>query len=338
MYKVNMEKPHVLIVDDEPMVLSSVADLLEFEYVVHQTHNPYTALEILSDFSLPIKVIMSDQRMPGMYGHELLREAKKLRPNVIRLLLTGYSDLESIMYSVNVGEIFRYINKPWRSDTLLNVFKLAVKLHDQMTQLEDERKHTYHKDLSAIPTTHTRTSQIEIEEDKEIVLFVGYDEELVQQCRTCLGGKYAVISLSSVDDVFKEVAQHSVSVIVSEINLQGYDAVDFLSTIKKDYPHIVTVILTNDVDASLAIRAINELNVFRYLTKPIKEATFRHVIEDAASRSREYSSKSKMNLYHAAAFEREATIDGRHRSSVEADLREKLKAAQAALTKRIRNS
>jgi len=329
------DKPHILIVDDEPMVLSSVADLLEFEYEVHQTTSPFTALEMLSDTNLPIKVIISDQRMPGMYGHELLREAKKVRPNVIRLLLTGYSDLESIMYSVNVGEIFRYINKPWRSDTLLNVLKLAVKLHDQMEQLEGERKHTYQKE------TQPPAAPVEIQNEKkeDTILFVGYDEGLVQQCQTCLGQTYDIVHLNSVDDVFKEVAQRSVLVIVSEINLQGYDAVDFLSTVKKDYPHVVTVILTDDVDASLAIRAINELNVFRYLTKPIKEDVFRGVIEDAATRSREYSSKAKMNLYHAAEnVSNAAASTETNKTTVQADLREKLKAAQSVLAKKMRNS
>ncbi|MGQ9805685.1 MAG: response regulator [Chlorobiales bacterium] len=119
---------------DEPMVLSSLSRLLEDDYIVHTASGGAQAMEIVK--REPIKVVISDQRMPGMLGHEVLRQIKLISPNTIRMLLTGYSDLDAIISSVNAGEIFRYINKPWKADNLCNLVKLGIQIYDRITHLQ----------------------------------------------------------------------------------------------------------------------------------------------------------------------------------------------------------
>ena len=120
------EKPHILFVDDERQILISLRALFRNDYRVSVANEGKEALEILRRDQ--VDAIISDQRMPNMLGHELLRRAKKVSPGTMRLLLTGYSDLGAIMNSINDGEIFRFIHKPWNNAELRAVVKSAVQI------------------------------------------------------------------------------------------------------------------------------------------------------------------------------------------------------------------
>src|SRR3546814_6306237 len=116
MTEVPSSKARVLFVDDEPRVLTTMRILFRARYELFFAESGAAALELLK--TQPIDVIVSDQRMPGMTGIELLRTARELNPNAMRILLTGYSDLNAIIGSIKEGEIFRFINKPWSNDDL----------------------------------------------------------------------------------------------------------------------------------------------------------------------------------------------------------------------------
>jgi response regulator RpfG family c-di-GMP phosphodiesterase len=328
------QKSHILVVDDEQLILSSLKNLLEFDYTVHTADNGKEALKILGLH--PIKVLMSDQRMPEMMGHELLREAKRVSPNTIRLLLTGYSDLESIINSVNAGEIFRYINKPWKSDMILSVFKLAVQIYDRLVQLAPAAP--AHQQATPPPAAVKAPApapphkvHIEVEEKNSSVMFVGYKDAELDGLVSQFQKGYDVLKSPSVDDAFKQIAQKPVSVIVSNVEFGEENAIDFLNTVKQEYPNVVTVILTEVVDAGLAIRSINELNVFRYLIKPVEGAEFKTVIDSAVSKSQMFKAKPETNLLQSAR--QIAPQLAAAETSSESALRLKLRAAQEALAK-----
>jgi response regulator RpfG family c-di-GMP phosphodiesterase len=123
-------KPSILLVDDEERILRTLTMLLRMQYQVFATTDGNEALKIIAKEK--INVLISDQRMPLMVGTELLRQAKDLSPNTVRILLTGYADADAALDSVNEGEIFRYINKPWGPkelrDTVADAVGVAVKL------------------------------------------------------------------------------------------------------------------------------------------------------------------------------------------------------------------
>ena len=102
-------KPSILLVDDEERILRTLTMLLKMQYQVFSTTDGHEALRILKKEK--INVLISDQRMPLMVGTELLKQAKSLSPQTMRILLTGYADVDAAVDSVNEGEIFRYINK-----------------------------------------------------------------------------------------------------------------------------------------------------------------------------------------------------------------------------------
>ncbi len=119
--------------DDEPEVLDSVYNLLRLHYRVITCTTGHDALEVLRS-DAEIHVIMSDQRMPGMTGVELLRRAKDLRPETTRLLFTAYADIRTVIDAINEGHVFRYLAKPWNSDELEAVVRQAVEHHDLIVE------------------------------------------------------------------------------------------------------------------------------------------------------------------------------------------------------------
>jgi len=114
----------VLFVDDERRVLTSMRAMFRRDYEVLLANSGAEALDLLRDHE--VDVIVSDQRMPGMTGVEVLKAVKRLAPNAMRILLTGYADLKAIEASINEGEVFRYLTKPCPSEQLKAAIGLAV--------------------------------------------------------------------------------------------------------------------------------------------------------------------------------------------------------------------
>ena len=114
----------VLFVDDERRVLTSMRAMFRRDYEVLLANSGSEALDLLRDHE--VDVIVSDQRMPGMTGVEVLKAVKHLAPNAMRILLTGYADLKAIEASINEGEVFRYLTKPCPSEQLKEAIGLAV--------------------------------------------------------------------------------------------------------------------------------------------------------------------------------------------------------------------
>jgi len=126
-------KPTILLVDDEERILRSLKLLLRHEYNIKTTTDGREAIDICSHQK--IDVVISDQRMPIMSGVDVLKRIKEKSPSTIRILLTGYADLAAAIGSVNEGEIYRFLQKPWNGDEIRSVVASAVEVSKQMSDL-----------------------------------------------------------------------------------------------------------------------------------------------------------------------------------------------------------
>jgi signal transduction histidine kinase len=122
----------LLIVDDEPDVLDSLRHLFRRQNEVLCAHGGEEALEILK--TRPVHLILSDQRMPGMSGDVLLSRARREFPDAIRLLFTGYADIQAVIHAVNEGGIFRYILKPWDPYELEGIVRQAAEQYELLAE------------------------------------------------------------------------------------------------------------------------------------------------------------------------------------------------------------
>ncbi len=114
----------LLVVDDEKDITASLADLFRLDYKVITAATAMEALTILKQQE--VSVIVADQRMPEMTGSELLAKASALEPDTVRILLTGYADIEAVVKAVNEGNIFFYLTKPWSNKEIQTVVARAV--------------------------------------------------------------------------------------------------------------------------------------------------------------------------------------------------------------------
>ena len=119
---IDNQLPAILLVDDEEMILNALRRVLaSFEWDVLVAESGAQALEIMA--CRPIALIISDQRMPGMNGLELLNVVKKEYPDTVRIILTGYAEMDVVVKAINQGEVYRFFTKPWNNDELLETIR-----------------------------------------------------------------------------------------------------------------------------------------------------------------------------------------------------------------------
>ena len=134
-----MEQTAILIVDDEPRVLDALEAILAAEFRVLRAESGDQALRLLPDAD--VAVIITDYRMPGMTGVELLRRSQETAPDALRIVLTAYTDVDSLMDAINTGHIYHFVPKPWDPNELLVVVRRAAErweLARENARLKDE--------------------------------------------------------------------------------------------------------------------------------------------------------------------------------------------------------
>ncbi len=164
----------VLFVDDEPNILSALRRLFRPRgYRVLTAESGAEGLDVLA--REPVDLVISDMRMPEMDGARFLAQVRQRWPGVLRLLLTGYSDIQSIQDAINCGEIYRYITKPWDDNDIVLVVRHALERRElelekqrleQLTVRQNEELKALNQSLEA--KVEARTRQLKVEHDAAV--------------------------------------------------------------------------------------------------------------------------------------------------------------------------
>ena len=258
----------ILFVDDEVRVVNLLRISFRDKYRVVTATSGAEALEILR--SEPIDVLVSDQRMPGMLGIELLEQARQLYPSTVRILLTGYSDLSAIVGSVNDGEVFRFINKPWDQHELESTLADAVDAARAGAQ------------IAAPAAAHA------LDADAPEVLVIDDSERDLAAMRSVIEAEHRVQTAISIPAALRVLEQRDIGVIVTEARVGTMDTGEFLRILKQHYPLITTVMLTTAADADLVIRLINRAQIFRFATKPLRRSVLQLAVTAAMKEHHRY--------------------------------------------------
>jgi two-component system sensor histidine kinase/response regulator len=129
-------KHTILCVDDEIDNVEALERIFRSKYKVLKATSGAQALSLLDQYPEPLALIITDQRMPQMTGVEFLSRTLTTHPDTVRILLTGYTDMESIISAVNSGQIYRYLNKPWDPVDLTNTVERAVERFEMQIELK----------------------------------------------------------------------------------------------------------------------------------------------------------------------------------------------------------
>lgn len=282
-------KPTLLLVDDEERILRSLAMLFRQQYELRVTTDPMQALQIASQQH--VDVVISDQKMPQMRGAELLRRIRAVSPNTMRLLLTGYSELDAILASVNEGEIFRFINKPWNAQELRDTVAQATRLAQALQQAAPAARAA---DSELQITTGVRTLR-----ETEDILVIDDDAEVVRAIREIVGPAQTVHWATSQEQALELLSSQRVGVVVSELLLGREHIATMLKVLKADYPEVVTVVMTPFQDTTVLIGLINQGQVYRFLPKPVRRGPLGMNLASALRQHRALKNSSALRATQA---------------------------------------
>ena len=280
----SVKKARLLVVDDEERILSALKSMFRLRYHVFATTDGNKALEFMKKYAM--HVIISDQRMPIMPGVELLRQAREISPASVRILLTGYSDLASIVGSINDGQVYRFISKPWNNEELQQTVAEAVTI---ALELADAR-------VAPVGLPQTMNAG---------VLVIDNDQEVFRVARELIGGRCPVCYANSLDTALSAMQAREIAVVVADVEAGDEDITGMLKLLKLENPQILTIVLTDASDSELVIHLINEAQIFRFLNKPVNVKQLKQHVEAALARYLAFQQTPQLLRQHRVQESRE---------------------------------
>jgi DNA-binding NtrC family response regulator len=281
----NPENPSVLCVDDEPNILRSLHWMLHKEFNVMTASDGASALEMLRKHDFD--VIVSDQRMPGMIGSEFLRQACQVAPRAMRILLTGYSDMQALLKSINEGEVFRFVPKPWKNDELSRTVREAAQIARTQPSTFGQSQPDFSLSLPSGFSPSVMPAPLEAIGLEEHILVLDDDPELARMLEQVMAPGTVLHRATTVPQAVAILGEAPVAVLVSETHVGRSDTTGLLRLLKQSHPEIVSVVVTVESDVDAVVKLINQGQVYRFIPKPVKPGFLKILLGSALQKHQE---------------------------------------------------
>lgn len=255
----------ILFVDDEERILRSLAMQFRRQYQVLTESDPLRALQRLREE--PVHILVSDQRMPQMSGAQLLAQAREIAPDTLRILLTGYSDLDAAVDALNSGGIFRYLTKPWDQQEMAFTLRQAAEM---------AARHTPQASALMSSVLAAPLSVLLLDDDADTLAVV--DE-------FCVAGGHQLLRARNLAEAMLQLNNETVDVLVSDLKLAGEDTAPLLKSLAQAHPRLLSLVVTPFRDTQALLRLVNEAQIFRYLPKPVRRGLFEKGLKAAAEQA-----------------------------------------------------
>ncbi|RJQ20821.1 MAG: response regulator [Nitrospiraceae bacterium] len=260
----------ILFVDDEKNVLQSLRRLfIDEDYTINLANSGEEALEILKN-NPDIGLIVSDQRMPGLKGSEFLEKSKEISPESIRILLTGYADINAVADAINRGGAYRYVTKPWKDEELIQIIRDAARRYlllkenkrlQEIIRKQNEELKRWNTQLEYFVQEQTIEIQHKSEELQKL------NEDLKKNFRNSI---FAFSGLIELRD--KKTGSHSKN--VAELSVKIARAMDLPD---KDIETITAAALLHDI-GKIGIPDMLLLKDFEEMDKVAKHEYMQHPV------------------------------------------------------------
>ncbi|GHA20241.1 two-component system response regulator [Arenicella chitinivorans] len=269
----------VLFVDDEPRVTNALKAMFRRDYEVYTANSGDAALALLADTR--IDVLVSDQRMPGMLGSELLASVSQRYPRTMRILLTGFMDKKAIVDSINHGEVYRFINKPWRKEAMQHVLSEAAQASDLPVDLYASKKAA--DDTRGDASTRANTTESRL---GRALLMIEQDQTVRHQIRRfCAQHQIQIYGTQNPQQALAAAtSRQNIGVALIELSSDTTAAIQTINLLRQARPELIAIVLTEEYDANTAVDLINQGQVFRYLAKPIEATGLHSALKNAFRR------------------------------------------------------
>lgn len=306
-------KLKIVFVDDEPMILEGLSQLFDMMYDVQTFSNGQDAINYVREHP-EVAIVVSDQRMPGLKGIDVLKAIKDISPDTIRMLLTGFADADAILDSVNVGEVFRYVKKPWNPEELVALMSLAATTHLerkkaraakaaaaalasppppvpesfslQQAALSELKKQQSVEAQFLNKLAQSSGNQIErafhSASGKPKILVVDDEQGVLTALSQLLSDTYEVLTAKSADEALALLKQDSfMTLLLTDQRMPKKTGTDFLIESRELAPMVPKILITAYTDVEDIIRLINEGQIYRYVQKPWNPEKLRELISEA---------------------------------------------------------
>jgi len=241
-----------------------------------------------------------------MTGVELLRQVLDLSPNTVRMLLTGYSDLAAIVGSINEGEVFRFVKKPWDNAEIQKTVADAVAIALELSAAPP---------APAAPLAKLGAS----------ILVIDSSDALAEGLKSVLGGVAPVRLVATPMDAVKALEAEETALIIADLAVGQDGLITLFKLLKGQHPEVLSILVTEASDSELVIELINQAQIFRFLNKPVQVRQLRGHVEAALERYRSFkqrpdlvrvqrpveSLQAKTSLWGAKLFDRIRSLPDR---------------------------
>jgi len=285
--------PTVLFVDDEERIVRSLRMLFRGRAEVLATTSGRQAIEWVRQRR--VHVVVSDQRMPEVTGVEVLRAVAQHSPATMRILLTGYADLDAVTASVNDGEIFRFVEKPWDAQHLIGVVAEAAAIAE--------------REFAAPARPALRA----VEPPAAKMLVLESDGAIAAQVHELLPSAITIRHATSLEAALDVLADEDIAVMVAELTSAHGDVAASLKELKRIRPALLAIVISPLRDSRVVISLINEGQIFRFLLQPPVKELLRRGLIAALERHAELSTATALQRRHEveAAPAAQASLSGR---------------------------
>ncbi len=292
-------RPRLLFVDDEQRVLNSMRIMFRRQFDLFLASHGAEALDIVRDKD--IDVIVADHRMPKMTGVEVLSRVRAMSPRTVRILLTGYADLDAVEGSINDSEVFRFLTKPCAPQQLRETIELAAKLAREtpvppapapLTGGDTSgdtieiilQSDTVTEVIGGSPPAGTSSTAI-LEQPKfaqahavgakpklatglGIVVF-SMDHEVIDVVQKAVRGRLPVYTAGNIVQVVKYLTEQRPGVLVTDVSEDKATIQAMTARLKEHLPQLVTIAVSQHRDVLDMVWLINHGQIFRFLRKPL---------------------------------------------------------------------
>ena len=294
-------RPRLLFVDDEQRVLNSMRIMFRRQFDLFLASHGAEALDIVRDKD--IDVIVADHRMPKMTGVEVLSKVRTLSPRTVRILLTGYADLDAVEGSINESEVFRFLTKPCAPQHLRETIELAAKLaretpapaapepltagdtveiilqSDTVTEISSSGSATEFTSSTAVieapkfafpdsaPAAGSATRP-KLATGLGVVVF-SMDAEVIEVVQKAVRGRLPVYTAGNIVQVVKYLTEQRPGVLVTDVSEDKGTIQSMTARLKEHLPQLVTIAVSQHRDVLDMVWLINHGQIFRFLRKPL---------------------------------------------------------------------
>lgn len=296
----------VLVVDDEPNILSAVCRELNtpplgrYRYAIETCTDPVDALELakIREF----EVVITDYRMPGMDGLAFLKAFRSVLPHAARVVLSGQTDLAALTRMINETHIYRFIPKPWSSYFLKSTVAQAIDFY----QINAENRHlaqALREGGVAIPEPiidapdHVLVVDDEMAAARSIArslsqcnrldnLFLAVQEEMSAQAPVLNPENIRVHTCTSAREALALAEEIELSCVIADFRMPDMDGAQLLSTFAEKYPDCATILISGGIPIENLVIALDLGHIHAFIAKPWVDFELRAAVAQSLARRR----------------------------------------------------